>query len=168
MAEERKIRIVPAYDHADEIRKLFKEYTEMLVEGDPKMADFLALQHYDEEIRNLEWKYGMPEGRLYIVYVDGKAAGCGGFRKLEEDKCELKRIYIRPEYRGHKLGYTLTRKLIRDAADAGYRWMYLDTMRFLDAAKKMYRDLGFTETDRYNDSPVDGTVFLRMELQETN
>ena len=75
------IKIIPAYDHSQEIRELFSEYTEMLISGDPAFKEYLEIQNYDDELEHLEDKYGMPAGRLYLTYCDGKTAGCIGLKK---------------------------------------------------------------------------------------
>ena len=90
-----KIEIKPAYNDGDEIKKLFLEYTDMLVKNDPDFAEYLEVQHYDSELEHLEVKYGMPYGRLYIVKADDKTAGCIGRRKIDDDNCEMKRLYIK-------------------------------------------------------------------------
>ena len=93
------IKIIPAYHHSQEIRELFSEYTEMLISGDPAFKEYLEIQNYDAELEHLEDKYGMPAGRLYLAYCDGKTAGCIGLKKLDDDNCEMKRLYVRPEFR---------------------------------------------------------------------
>lgn len=76
------IKIIPAYDYPQEVGALFAEYTDMLIAGDASFRDYLAIQHYDEEIKHLERKYGLPSGRLYLAYYKEKAAGCIGLRKI--------------------------------------------------------------------------------------
>lgn len=89
----RKIRIIPGYDHPQEVKALFSEYTQMLLEGDPSFQQYLDIQHYDEEVEHLETKYG----RLYLAYCDDKVAGCIGLRKIDRQNCEMKRLYVRPQ-----------------------------------------------------------------------
>lgn len=79
------IKIIPAYDHLQEIRELFSEYTEMLISGDPAFKEYLEIQNYDDELEHLEDKYGMPAGRLYLAYCDGNTAGCIGLKKLDDE-----------------------------------------------------------------------------------
>ena len=130
-------------EHPAEIEELFREYTDMLVAGDPVFASYLELQSFDEELRHLEGKYAPPEGCLYLLRVDGQNAGCGGMKRLDESRCELKRMYIRPSFRRMGLGRELALRIIEDAREAGYRRMLLDTLPFLQAAKALYRSLGF-------------------------
>lgn len=95
-----RIKIVSAYELKEEVRALFSEYTEMLIKNDESFKKYLDIQNYDEEIEHLEMKYGMPYGRLYLIYFDEKLAGCIGLRKIDNQNCEMKRLYIRPEFRG--------------------------------------------------------------------
>lgn len=153
-------------EHPAEIEELFREYTDMLVAGDPVFASYLALQSFDEELRHLEGKYAPPEGCLYLLRVDGQNAGCGGMKRLDESRCELKRMYIRPSFRRMGLGRELALRIIEDAREAGYRRMLLDTLPFLQAAKALYRSLGFYEIERYNDSPMGGASYLCLDLRD--
>ena len=101
--EELKLKL--AYDHLAEVGELFKEYTDMLIAGDREFAEYLKIQKYDKELENPASKYGMPDGRLYLAYVDEKLAGCVGLKKLDEEgQCELKRMYVRPQFRGKRMG----------------------------------------------------------------
>ena len=153
-------------EHPAEIEELFREYTDMLVAGDPVFASYLELQSFDEELRHLEGKYAPPEGCLYLLCVDGQNAGCGGMKRLDESRCELKRMYIRPSFRRMGLGRELALRIIEDAREAGYRRMLLDTLPFLQAAKALYRSLGFYEIERYNDSPMGGASYLCLDLRD--
>ncbi|WP_312938583.1 GNAT family N-acetyltransferase [Oscillibacter sp.] len=153
-----------AYNDQEELRPLFLEYTEMLVRESPSVADYLNLQHYDAELLDLESKYGLPDGRLYLARVDGAAAGCAALRKLDESRCELKRMYVRPQYRGKKISGALLDRLLADAHEIGYQKMLLDTLPFLTTAITMYRRRGFQEIPCYNDSPVPETIYMEREL----
>ena len=146
-------------EHPAEIEELFREYTDMLVAGDPVFASYLELQSFDEELRHLEGKYAPPEGCLYLLRVDGQNAGCGGMKRLDESRCELKRMYIRPSFRRMGLGRELALRIIEDAREAGYRRMLLDTLPFLQAAKALYRSLGFYEIERYRKEAQKGAEY---------
>lgn len=158
------IEIKPAYDFPQEVGELFAEYTDMLIEGDAAFKEYLAIQHYDEELQHLELKYGMPYGRLYLAYCDGRLAGCIGLRKIDEQGCEMKRLYVRPEFRGQHIGDRLVHKIIADAREAGYTHMLLDTLPFLQNAIRMYKKYGFYEIPGYNDSPMDTSIYMRLDL----
>lgn len=136
------IKIIPAYDYTQEIRELFSEYTDMLINSDPAFKEYLEIQNYDDELEHLKDKYGMPAGRLYLAYCGGKTAGCIGLKKLDEDNCEMKRLYVRPEFRGRKIGGLLIQKTIADVKTIGYKHMLLDTLPFLESAVHMYKKWG--------------------------
>lgn len=156
--------LIPAYDLKNEVAELFTEYTRMLVELDPKFQKSLDQQNYDEELDHLEDKYGLPGGRLYLAYVDGRPAGCVGMRKLDGSTGELKRLYVRPAFRGQHLGRLMVERIISDARSLGYTRLMLDTMPELVSARHMYESMGFQITERYNDSPLDTTIFMEYRL----
>ena len=106
------IKIIPAYKNPQEVETLFSEYTDMLIAGDRSFQKYLDIQHYDEEIKHLEAKYGTPFGRLYLAYCDEELAGCIGLRKIDEQNCEMKRLYVRPKFRGKQIGNQLVSKVI--------------------------------------------------------
>ena len=167
------MRLVPAYESPQEVRELFFEYTQMLIQGDPSFEQYLAVQNYEEELTHLEKKYGLPEGRQYLCYAledqetDSREnlAGCIGLRKLDEANCEMKRLYVRPRFRGQGIGDILIRQVIEDATKIGYRHMLLDTLPFLQSAIHMYKKYGFYEIESYNDSPMDASIDMRLDLQ---
>lgn len=159
-----EVKIISACDRQKEIGALFSEYTQMLIEGDGSFRDYLALQHYDAEFAHLEEKYGPPDGRLYLALCDGKTAGCVGLRKLDRENCEMKRLYVRPGFRGAHIGDRLVQKIIEDAREIGYSHMLLDTLPFLQSAIRLYKKHGFSECESYNDSPMDSSVYMRLDL----
>lgn len=114
------IEIVPAYNFQEEIRELLTEYTEMLIEGDSDIKNYLELQNYDEELEDLQTKYGLPYGRLYLAYSDKKPAGCIGLKRIDNKNCEVKRLYVRPAFRGRHIGRLLMEQIIREAKEIGY------------------------------------------------
>lgn len=136
----------------------------MLIAHDPAFQQYLSIQHYDDEIRNLESKYALPDGRLYLVYADTALAGYIGFRKIDKQSCEMKRLYVRPQFRGQHIGDQLIRQVIADAREIGYQFMLLDTLPFLKSALHLYRKYGFYEIAHYNDNPIDGSIYMRLNL----
>ncbi len=159
-----KIEIIPAYHKKEELRTLLGEYTKLLTEGDAEFQDYLTLQHYDDELEHPERKYGFPGGRLYMALCDGNVAGCAALRKLDDTHCEMKRLYVREDYRGNGIGNLLTDRLITDAKQIGYRHLLLDTFPFLERAISMYRNRGFQEIEKYNDSPMASTIYMKLDL----
>lgn len=157
--------IISAYDRIEDIRSLFSEYTDMLVSINPEFHLYLEIQHYDDEKENPSLKYALPEGRLYLdVSDDGIARGCIALRKLSDGKGEVKRLYVRPEYRGNGIATALVERIIEDARNIGYKELYLDTLPALESAVRLYKSFGFEETGQYNDSPVDKTIFMKLSL----
>ena len=145
--------IEPAYNALSDVRALFEAYTAMLVTHDPAFQIYLDIQHYADELRAPAAKYAPPDGRLYLARVDGRAAGCIALRRLDGERCEMKRLYVQPQYRGRGL-----------ARQIGYRCMLLDTLPVLEDAVRLYRQLGFYEIPCYNDSPVESTLFFQLDL----
>jgi GNAT superfamily N-acetyltransferase len=132
----------------------------------------LCFQGFEEEMRALPGKYAPPAGRLLLALWDGKPAGVIALRPLGENKdglCEMKRLYVRPEFRGHSIGRILAQHVIAEAAEIGYRRMRLDTIAGkMDSAIAMYRELGFAETTPYYNTPVGQTLFMELDLAKPN
>lgn len=158
------IEIIPAYDRPEEVRRLFREYTDLLTAGDATFREYLKLQNYDQELSHLEEKYGYPDGRLYLALADGQVAGCIALRRLDEKRCEMKRLYVRPRFQGLGIGRMLAQLVIREARSIGYDTILLDTFPFLQRAIAMYRHMGFREMEQYNNSPMDHAIYLYLEL----
>ena len=158
------LEFVLAYDHHAEIRALFAEYTDMLVKGEPAFAKYLVKQNYDAEVEHPEKKYGLPGSRLYVAYVDGTLAGCCAIRQIDEEFCEIKRLYVRKEFRGQKIGTRMVERLVADAREIGYRAVLLDTLPFLKTAIGMYHDYGFYDIPSYNNSPMENLLYMRYDL----
>lgn len=158
------IELVEAYTHKDEVKALFNEYTQMLIDGDSNFKEYLGLQNYDHELENLEDKYGLPYGRLYLAFYDGVLAGCIGLRKINNENCEMKRLYVRPQFRGKKIASFLVKHIIKEARKIGYKHILLDTLPFLENAINMYKKYGFYEIYSYNNSPMDNLIYLKYDL----
>ena len=159
------MEFVNGLEYPREIGELFREYTEMLVRGDPKFQIYLDMQDYDEELAHLEGKYGPPGGKLILARGDGEAAGCIALKQMDEPgRCELKRLYVRPAFRGRGLGRELTEAIIAAARELGYKEMLLDTLPFLQSAQRIYRAAGFREIEKYNDSPMDDATYMKLIL----
>lgn len=158
------LNFVLAYGFPSEVGELFREYTDMLIAGDSSFKEYLAIQDYDEELKHLEGKYGLPYGRLYLAYYDDELAGCIGLRKIDGQNCEMKRLYVRPKFRGKRIGNQLIQRIIEDARQIGYSCILLDTLPFLESAIHLYREYGFYETGSYNDSPMSTSIFMKMDL----
>jgi len=158
------IKILPAYDFPEEIKLLFSEYTDILIEGDPSFKEYLEIQNYDDELKHLEKKYGLPYGRLYLVYYNNEVAGCIGLKKIDKKNCEMKRLYVRPKFRGKQIGEQLIEKIIKAAKEIGYSYMLLDTLPFLKSAIRLYKKYGFYEISSYNNSPMETSIYMKLDL----
>ncbi len=121
-------------------------------------------QGFAEELRTLPGRYAEPGGRLLLATVAGSAAGTVAMRPLAGSACEAKRLYVRPEYRGQGVGDALVRRIIKEARASGFREMFADSLPSMSAALRIYRRLGFSETQSYSANPTPGAVFLRLEL----
>jgi ribosomal protein S18 acetylase RimI-like enzyme len=125
----------------------------------------LCFQNFDQEYASLPGKYAAPRGRLLLAEADGRAAGCIALRSLEEGVCEMKRLYVRPEFRGLGIGRQLAEMVISEAKEIGYFAMRLDTMEDkMQSAVALYRALGFYEIGPYTTNPVAGAKFMQLDL----
>src|SRR6478736_10437972 len=142
----------------------------LLIEEYAAWLEFkLCFQGFEEEIQSLPGKYAPPSGRLLLALWDGRPAGVIALRPLEEPGvCEMKRLYVRPEFRGHQIGRILAERVIAEAAEIGYSRMRLDTiLGKMDSAIAMYRRLGFRETAPYYNTPVGQTLFMELALDSS-
>lgn len=159
-----RLTLIPAYDRQEELVPLFTEYTKMLVETDQCLAPYLVMQNYEQELADLKSKYAPPEGRLYLALWDGASAGCIALRRMDAQCGELKRLYVRPEFRGHGIGTAMIRQILSDARAIGYRHVLLDTLPVMHSAVRLYREAGFYDIPCYNDNPIDYALFMQRDL----
>jgi len=139
-------------------RELFREYQEWL-------GISLCFQNFDDEVANLPADYRMPNGRLLIAIKDGDVVGCIALRKLTDDACEMKRLFLRPQFRGEGLGREMVQRIIDEAREIGYERMRLDTLpRWMDQAIALYEQFGFRDIPPYYDNPVAGARFMELIL----
>jgi putative acetyltransferase len=124
----------------------------------------LCFQDFEAELAELPGQYLPPEGRLYAAMVGEQLAGSVAMRRLDAHACEMKRLYVRPEFLGLGLGEHLARQIIEDGKQAGYDQMLLDTLPKLKAALSLYAKLGFVETQAYTFNPLPGVKFLALKL----
>jgi ribosomal protein S18 acetylase RimI-like enzyme len=140
-----------------EVRQLFLEYADSL-----KVP--LDFQNFDAELNSLPGAYSPPSGCLLLAMADQQFAGCIAMRPLEENVCEMKRLFVRPQWRGTKLGRLLAETIMQRGRDAGYQLMRLDTLPSMDRARKLYSSLGFYEIEPYRFNPIAGTSFMEVKL----
>ena len=125
----------------------------------------LAFQNYDRERRHLADIYMPPTGALYLAENEGVSAGCVGLRKLDGQRCEMKRLYVRPDYRGMGIGTALCHQIIAMGRKLGYAEMLLDTLASMHKALALYRSLGFKQIAPYYHNPLPDTLYLALNLE---
>jgi putative acetyltransferase len=140
------------------IRDLFTEYAASL-EVD------LCFQGFAQELAGLPGDYARPEGRLLIAEYNRQVAGCVALRKIDEDIAEMKRLYLRPSFRGKGIGRKLAERVIQEAQHIGYTRLRLDTLPTMQEAIVLYRTLGFQEIAPYRHNPIEGALHLERVLQ---
>ena len=154
------LRILGEDDRAEieHVRQFFRNYAGWL-------GVDLGYQNFAEEMASLPGAYSPPTGRLFFAELDGRPAGCIGIRAATEGVCEMKRLYVEPESRGNGVGRELALAAIKAAKSLGYRKVMLDTLPAMRIAVKLYRELGFKEAPAYYPTPIEGTMFLALDLE---
>jgi putative acetyltransferase len=140
------------------IRELFLEYAQSL-------GFSLCFQSFDQELASLPGDYAPPEGRLVLATHNGQPAGCVALHALAPEICEMKRLYVCPQFRGKGLGRELAERIIAEARQLGYKKLRLDTVEpVMKTAVAMYRQLGFREIPPYRQNPIEGALYMELEL----
>jgi|SRR5271157_1866112 len=140
-----------------QVRSLFEEY----------WASFgftPCFQNFGDEVAALPGPYAPPDGRLALATLQGEPAGCAALKRFDDARCEAKRLYVRPQFRGCGLGRALLDWVVGEARAAGYRELLGDTMPIMRQALDMYRRMGFELTGPYAPDPTPGAIFLRLRL----
>lgn len=144
----------------DSVRSLFREY-------EAELGVDLCFQGFEDELKTLPGKYAEPEGRLLLAFHGDEPIGVVALRPLGEAECEMKRLFVRPAYRGSGAGRELTGAILDAAREKGYKAMVLDTLQRLQPAIALYESLGFRRCEPYYSNPEPDVVFMRLELRST-
>jgi putative acetyltransferase len=145
-------------DHIAQARELFLEYAHSL-------GFSLCFQNFDQELATLPGDYSPPSGRLLLAEYEGQLAACVALHKLDTAICEMKRLYLRPQFRGKGLGRLLADRIIAEARQIGYQRMRLDTVEpVMQDAVAMYRRIGFKKISAYCNNPMPGTLYMELIL----
>ena len=138
-------------------KALFEEYAASL-------SFDLDFQDFEEELVNIPGAYASPEGCLLLALYTGQVAGCVAARKLSDGVCEMKRLYVKPKFRGLGIGRALAEAVLEQARRMGYTRMRLDTVPSMNIARVLYVSLGFRVIDAYRYNPIEGAVFMELTL----
>lgn len=159
MRAESKIEIVTANGDApfDKARLLFREYAE-------RLGVDLCFQNFEQELIDLETIYSLPGGALLLAFCDREIAGCVAVRRFEAEICEMKRLYVKPQFQNCGIGGQLAAAIIEKGRELGYKRMRLDTLPSMNAAQKLYSSLGFKKIAAYRYNPDPQTVFMELDL----
>lgn len=153
-----KILQAESFEEIEAARRLFREY-EAWLDVD------LCFQSFEDELKNLPGKYAAPTGRLFLAFADEKIAGCIALRKIDDETCEMKRLFVREDFRGSGAGKKLIEKLIAEAREIGYKRMLLDTLPDkMPKAVALYGLYGFRQIAPYYDNPHKETLFMEKVL----
>ncbi|MEJ2720710.1 MAG: GNAT family N-acetyltransferase [bacterium] len=153
-----RIVVADTKERVRRARELCEEYARSL-------GFDLDFQDFDEELASFPGSYTPPSGCLLLAEIGDEAVGCVALRRLSDDVCEMKRLFVRPDYRGAQTGKRLAEAVIREACRIGYERMRLDAIRSMTAAVALYRSLGFVEIPQYRVNPIDGALFFELVLR---
>lgn len=153
-----EFKYITGQNMIEEVKLLFLEYVKSL------KVD-LAFQDFETELRALPGKYGPPHGVLILALVDDKAVACTALRKITEDTCEMKRLYVRDDFRGLGIGKRLNKIILEEAVRLNYNYIRLDTLPTMKKAQELYLSLGFYDIEPYVYNPIVGTRFMELKLK---
>ena len=153
------IKIIDGKPYLDQVKELIQEYTQWLGRD-------LSFQNLDEELADISEKYTAPNGEL-LVAIDNNdvVLGMVAYYQHSDTRCEMKRLYVRPDGRGHALGDRLVESIMDHAKTSGYKEMVLDTIEPLQAAIHLYKKHGFVECEPYYHNPMDDVIYMKFVLK---
>lgn len=154
-----EIKIVDGINYLEEIKRLVIEYTEFLGRD-------LSFQNFDAELKDLSAKYAPPEGRLLCARLEDKIIGCVAYHRHDAARCEMKRLFVRADYRTHHAGSKLIEAIINCARADGFKEMVLDTITPLESAIRLYKKFGFVETQPYYKNPMNDVIYMKLVISD--
>lgn len=152
-----QIEIVKGYDYISDVQELILKYIHELNRN-------LDFQNIQDEFKHLKQKYAEPQGEILVALCDDKVVGCVAYYQLNENCCEMKRLFVLPEYRSLKIGEQLVENIIKRAKEVQYKEMVLDTIKPLKHAIALYKKYGFQETKAYYNNPMDDVIYMCLKL----
>lgn len=144
-------------DEIAEVRRLLREY-------EASLGVSLCFQGFERELAELPGEYAPPRGRLWMALDADQAVGCVALRRVDDETCEMKRLYLRPGFRGKGAGRVLAVAIIGEARKIGYKKMRLDTLAEMREARTLYESLGFKRIEPYYHNPMQGVIFMELAL----
>jgi len=144
-------------DDLQRVRQMFRAYAESL-------GFDLCFQNFEDELANLPGKYAPPKGQLILAWAGNQPVGCVALRPVDTSTGEMKRLYVQPDQRGQHLGHRLAERICQEARVAGYQRICLDTLPSMTSALQLYEALGFKPVDPYVFNPLEGAIFLGLDL----
>lgn len=157
--DSEKVKIIPVESEKllNHVQELFKEYAASL-------GFDLCFQNFDKELTELPGEYSPPDGRLLLALYDNEIVGCVALRRLSKNICEMKRMYVRPKFRGKGIGRYLSQTIIEKAREMGYKSMRLDTIPSMKEAIVLYKSLDFKKIKPYRHNPIKSAMFMELLL----
>jgi GNAT superfamily N-acetyltransferase len=152
-----KLSQVERPEQIEEVKRLLLEY-------EASLGISLCFQGFEKELAELPGEYAPPGGRLLLALDADQATGCVALRRIDDETCEMKRLYLRPAFRGRGTGRLLAVAIISEARTVGYKKMRLDTIPSMREAMALYESLGFKHIQPYRYNPIEGAVFVELEL----
>ena len=161
---ERKLIVLRRAVSPDDIEQV----RALLVEYAASLSFSLCFQNFERELAGLPGDYAPPDGRLLLALCSDQAAGCVALRKIGDGMCEMKRLYVRPQFRERGFGRRLATAILDDARALGYSAMRLDTVPSMKEAIALYQSLGFRRIEAYGHNPIEHAIFMELTLRARN
>jgi ribosomal protein S18 acetylase RimI-like enzyme len=153
-----ELSVASSGEDLKEVRRLFVEYAESL-------GFTLDFQNFERELSELPGEYAPPGGIILMARIDGEITGCVALRRIDDETCEMKRLYVRPANRRKGIGRKLAEAAIERARAHAYRAIRLDTIDTMAGANALYKSLGFSEIEPYRYNPIEGASYLELRLE---